>query len=234
MLWVVANVCRVGWVWAWRIGSWMNEARTLHMNEWVIHTWRNESRTLHMNEWVPYHNHIDECERYKSVVRAVYTSHQGHLGMFVVAFLMFTLVASVRFFEAWDEIVRIWHNQRSNQKFKNVSSSSMFPFLPRSGKFSTNLSPSGRIRQVQNTTSCRHNSGTMHLNSIRICTVCGHAPYKYPSRKTMTKSPGTNLNPLRISWSDTYFSPTIYQFRMQFIFRERLLTGFNKDHWDFN
>jgi len=221
MLWVVANVCRVGWVWASRIGSWMNEARTLHMNGWVIHTWMNELRTLHMNEWVSYHNYIDECERYKSVVTAVYTSHQGHFGMFVVAFLMFTHVASVRFFEAWDEIVHIWHNQRSNQKFKNVSSASMFPFLPRSGKFSSNLSPSGRIWQVQNTTSC-HNSGTMHLNSIRVFTVRGHARYKYPSRNTMPKSPGTNSNTLRISWSDTSFSPTIYQFRRQFIFRKRL------------
>jgi len=49
----------------------------------------------------------------------------------------------------------------------------------RRGKFSTNLSPSGRIRQVQNTTSC-HDSGTMNSNSIRISTVLGHAPYKYP------------------------------------------------------
>ena len=32
-------------------------------------------------------------------------------------------------------------------------------YRTRSGKLSTNLSPSGRIRQVQNTTSC-HNSGT--------------------------------------------------------------------------
>jgi len=81
-------------------------------------------------------------------------------------------------------------------------------WLKRRGKFSTNLSPSGRIRQVQNTTSC-HNSGTMNLNSIRISTVRGHAPYKYPSRNTMPKSPGTNSNPLRISWSDTSFSPTV-------------------------
>ena len=74
-------------------------------------------------------------------------------------------------------------------------------------KFSTNLRPSGRIRQVQNTTSC-HNSGTMNLNSIRISTVRGHAPYKYPPHNTMPKSPGTNSNPLRISWSNTSFSPT--------------------------
>ena len=74
------------------------------------------------------------------------------------------------------------------------------------GSFSTNLSPSGRIRQVQNTTSC-HNSGTMNLNSIRISTVRGHAPYKYPPRNTMPKNPGINTNPLRISWSDTSFSP---------------------------
>ena len=77
----------------------------------------------------------------------------------------------------------------------------------RGGKFSTNLSPSGRIRQVQNTTSC-HNSGTTNLNSIVISTVRGHAPYKYPPRNTMWKSPGTYSNPLRISWSDTSFSPT--------------------------
>jgi len=51
----------------------------------------------------------------------------------------------------------------------------------RRGKFSTNLSLSGRIRQVQNTTCCR-DSGTMNLNSIRISTVRGHAPYKYPPR----------------------------------------------------
>ena len=53
-------------------------------------------------------------------------------------------------------------------------------------KFSTNLSPSGRIGQVQNTTSC-HNYGTMNVNSIRISTVRGHAPYKYPPRNTMPK-----------------------------------------------
>jgi len=52
------------------------------------------------------------------------------------------------------------------------------------GKFSTNLSPSGRIRQVQNTTTC-HNFGTMNLN--RISTVRVHAPYKYPPRITMSK-----------------------------------------------
>ena len=77
----------------------------------------------------------------------------------------------------------------------------------RRGKFWTNLSPSGRIRQVQNTTSY-HNSGTMNLNSIRIGTVRGHALYKYPPRNTMPKSPGTNSKPLRISWSETSFSPT--------------------------
>ena len=37
----------------------------------------------------------------------------------------------------------------------------------------------------------------MNLNSVRISTVRGHAP-----------CPGTNLNPLRISWSDTSVSPT--------------------------
>ena len=82
------------------------------------------------------------------------------------------------------------------------------PVGPRRGKFSTNLSPSGRIRQVQNTTYC-HNSGTMNLNSIRIGTVRGHAPYKYPPRNTMPESPGTNSNSLRISWSDTSFSPAV-------------------------
>jgi len=49
----------------------------------------------------------------------------------------------------------------------------------------------------------------MNLNSIRIRTVRGHTPYKYPPRNTMPKSPGTNSNPLRISWSDTSFSPTV-------------------------
>jgi len=73
-------------------------------------------------------------------------------------------------------------------------------------KFSTNLSLSGRIREVQNTTSCHH-SGTMSLNPIRISTVRDHAPYKYPPRNTMQKCPGTNSNPLRILWSDTSFPP---------------------------
>ena len=65
-------------------------------------------------------------------------------------------------------------------------------------KNSSNLSPSGRIRQVQNTTSC-HNFGTINLSSIRISTVRGHAPYKYPLRNTMPKSSGTNATPLPIS-----------------------------------
>jgi len=56
------------------------------------------------------------------------------------------------------------------------------------GKFSTNLSPSRRIQQVKNTTSC-HNSGTMNLNSIRISTARGNARYKYPPCNTMPKSP---------------------------------------------
>jgi len=77
----------------------------------------------------------------------------------------------------------------------------------RRGTFSSNLSPSGRIRQVQNTTSCHHFC-TMDLNSSRIMMVHGHAPYKYPPRNTMQKSPGTNLNPLQISWSNSTFSPT--------------------------
>ena len=78
----------------------------------------------------------------------------------------------------------------------------------RRGKFSTNLSPSGKIRQVQHTTSCHH-SGTVNLNSIRISTMRGHTRYKYPPRNTMPKRPGTNSKPLRISWSDTSFSPTV-------------------------
>ena len=68
---------------------------------------------------------------------------------------------------------------------------------------------SGRIRKVQNTTSC-HNSGTMNLNSIRISTVRGHAPYKYLPRNTIPKSPGTNSNRLRISCSDTSFSLMVW------------------------
>jgi len=75
------------------------------------------------------------------------------------------------------------------------------------GKFSQKFCPSGRIRHVQNTTSC-HNSGTINWNSIRICTVRVHAPHKYPPRNTMPKSPGTNSNPLQISWSGTSFSAT--------------------------
>jgi len=86
-------------------------------------------------------------------------------------------------------------------------SSIQVSYLRRKGKFSTNLSPSGRIRQVQNTISC-HTSGTMNLNSIRLSTVRGHAPYKYPPRNAMPKSSGTNSNSLRISGSDTSFSPT--------------------------
>jgi len=50
----------------------------------------------------------------------------------------------------------------------------------------------------------------MNLNSIRISTVRGHAPYKYPPRNTMPKSPGKNSEQLRIYWSDTSFSPTAY------------------------
>jgi len=46
--------------------------------------------------------------------------------------------------------------------------------------------PSGRIRQVQYATSY-HNFGTMNLNLIRISTVRGHAPYKYPPRNAITK-----------------------------------------------
>ena len=34
----------------------------------------------------------------------------------------------------------------------------------------------------------------MNLNLIRIGTVRVHAPYKYPPRNTMPKSPGTNSN----------------------------------------
>jgi len=36
-----------------------------------------------------------------------------------------------------------------------------------------------------------------------------HAPYKYPPRNTMPNSFGKNPNPLRISWIDTSFSPTV-------------------------
>jgi len=64
-----------------------------------------------------------------------------------------------------------------------------------------------RIRRVQNTTSC-HDFGTMNPNWIRISTVRGHAPYKYPPCNTMPKSPNTNSNLFQISWSDTSFSPT--------------------------
>ena len=76
------------------------------------------------------------------------------------------------------------------------------------GKFSTNLSPFGRIRQVHNTTSY-HDFCTMNLNQIRISMVRGHAQYKYSPRNTMQNSSSTNSNPLRISRSDTSFSPTV-------------------------
>ena len=79
---------------------------------------------------------------------------------------------------------------------------SVFFFFP-----SSYFSPSGKIQQVQNTTSF-HNSGKMNLNSIGNCTVRGHTPFKYPPRNTMPKSPSTNSNPLRISCSDTSSSPT--------------------------
>jgi len=72
---------------------------------------------------------------------------------------------------------------------KNACRAELFLFDTRRKKFSTNLSPSGRIRQVQNTT-ISHNSGTMNLNSIRISTVRGHAPYKYPTCNTKPKSRG--------------------------------------------
>jgi len=92
----------------------------------------------------------------------------------------------------------------------------------RRGKFPSNCCPSGRIRQVQNTTSC-HTSGAMNLNSIRICTVRGHAPYKYPPRNTMQKSTGTLSNrskspgatlpfPLRYSYIYTYMYTYLYMY----------------------
>jgi len=49
-------------------------------------------------------------------------------------------------------------------------------------------------------------------NSIRISTVLGHAPCKYPPRNTRPRSPvqiQTNSNPPRISWSGNSFSPTV-------------------------
>ena len=103
------------------------------------------------------------------------------------------------------QLIYIWHIYISDVYLWCISPVHHTSF--RRGKFSTNLGPFGKIRQVQNTTSC-HNSGTMKLNSIRISMVCGHAPYNYPPRNTMPKSLGTNSNPLRIFWSDTSFSPT--------------------------
>jgi len=61
----------------------------------------------------------------------------------------------------------------------------------RRGKFSTNLRPSGRIRQVRNMTGC-HNFGTINLNSIGIST-CQEAPYKQRS-SVQIKGLGTNWN----------------------------------------
>ena len=66
---------------------------------------------------------------------------------------------------------------------------------------STNSCPSGRIRQEHNSTSY-DNFCTMNLNSSRISAVRGHAPYKYPPRITMLKSP-LHKKPARISWNDT-------------------------------
>jgi len=101
-----------------------------------------------------------------------------------------------------DSRMEKWSNQA---KPRILHRGTAYCIWNRRGKFSTNLSPSGRIRQVQNTTSY-HNFCTMNLNWSRM--VRGHAPYKYPPRNTMPKSPGTSSNPLRISWSDTSFSPT--------------------------
>ena len=50
---------------------------------------------------------------------------------------------------------------------------------PCRGKFSTNLSPFGRIRQAQNTTGCHH-FGTINWNSSGISTVPG-APWQQRS-----------------------------------------------------
>jgi len=42
-----------------------------------------------------------------------------------------------------------------------------------------------------------------------ICTVVLDTQYKTPFHHTIPNGPGTNSNQLRISWSDTSFSPTV-------------------------
>jgi len=71
-----------------------------------------------------------------------------------------------------DSRMEKWSNQA---KPRILHRGTAYCICNRRGKFSTNLSPSGRIRQVQNTTSY-HNFCTMNLNWSRM--VRGHAPYK--------------------------------------------------------
>jgi len=64
--------------------------------------------------------------------------------------------------------------------------------LLRSGIFSSNLCPFGRIRQVQNTTSCQ-DFGTINMNLIRISTM----PEGTVQKKTFStnqKRPRTDSN----------------------------------------
>ena len=94
-------------------------------------------------------------------------------------------------------------------------------------KFSTNLSPSGRIRQVQNTTSC-HNSGTMHLNSLEfVRCVATHRTNTLPAIQsqrapvqiqTHSESPGATLPfPLRYIYT-MHICKNIYIYVYMYIY----------------
>jgi len=77
----------------------------------------------------------------------------------------------------------------------------------RRGKFSSNLSPFGRIRQVQNTTSCRK-FGTINMNLLRISTVLG-GTVQTKIFSTNQKRLGTNSNLLRNARWNLRFSCTV-------------------------
>jgi len=75
------------------------------------------------------------------------------------------------------------------------------------GNFFTNLSPFGRIQQVQNTTSC-HIFGTINLNSIGISTVLG-GTVQTKIFSTNQKGLGTNSDLLRNARWNLCFSCTV-------------------------
>jgi len=72
------------------------------------------------------------------------------------------------------------------------------------GNFSTNLSPFGKIRQVQNTTSCQK-LGTINMNLIRISTVPG-GTVQTKIFSTNQKRLGTNSDLLRNARWNLHFS----------------------------